>query len=73
MFLVGQPADSGKRLGLNKDGVRMDIMYTGNTVSSSIPILLKRELDNPSVRTLVMSGFGVGLSWSSCVCKRIGE
>jgi len=62
-----------KRLGLNKDGVRMDIMHTGNTVSSSIPILLAREFDNPSVWTLVMSGFGVGLSWSSCVCKRIGE
>lgn len=62
-----------KRIGLDKSRVRMDIKETGNTVSSSIPILLARELDNPSVRTLVMSGFGVGLSWSSCVCKRVGE
>ncbi|MDP2829320.1 MAG: 3-oxoacyl-[acyl-carrier-protein] synthase III C-terminal domain-containing protein [Sulfuricellaceae bacterium] len=62
-----------KRMGLNKDKVRMDILHTGNTVSSSIPLLLQHELNNSAVRTLVMSGFGVGLSWSSCVCKRVGD
>ncbi len=62
-----------KRIGLNKDKVRMGITHTGNTVSSSIPLLLRRELDNQSVRTLLLSGFGVGLSWSSCICKRIGD
>ncbi len=61
-----------KRIGLERDKVRMDILQTGNTVSSSIPLLLQKELNNPSVRTLVLSGFGVGLSWSSCVCKKVG-
>jgi 3-oxoacyl-[acyl-carrier-protein] synthase-3 len=59
-----------KRIGLNRDKVRADIKEIGNTVSSSIPILLQRELDNPSSKIIVLSGFGVGLSWSSCVCKR---
>lgn len=62
-----------KRLGLDRDKVRMDILDTGNTVSSSIPILLQRELKAQSIRTLVLSGFGVGLSWAGCVCKRKGE
>lgn len=62
-----------KRLGLDRDKVRMDILDTGNTVSSSIPIMLQRELKVQSTRTLVLCGFGVGLSWAGCVCKRKGE
>jgi 3-oxoacyl-[acyl-carrier-protein] synthase-3 len=62
-----------KRIGLDRSKVRVNILETGNTVSSSIPLLLERELNDPSVRTLVLSGFGVGLSWSSCVCKRVGD
>ena len=62
-----------RRIGLEKSKVRMDILQTGNTVSSSIPLLLQGEINNPTVRTLVLSGFGVGLSWSSCVCKKVGE
>ena len=60
-----------KRIGLGKSKVRMNILQTGNTVSSSIPLLLQKEINNSSVRTLVLSGFGVGLSWSSCVCKKV--
>lgn len=62
-----------KRCGLNKEKIRIDIEDTGNTVSSSIPILFQRELTNPESKTVVLSGFGVGLSWASCVCKRIGD
>ena len=43
----------------------------GNTVSSSIPMLLHREINNPSMKTTVISGFGVGLSWASSVLYRI--
>lgn len=60
-----------KRLGLDRTKVRMDIENTGNTVSSSIPILLQRELADRTVRTIVLCGFGVGLSWASCICKRV--
>lgn len=62
-----------KRIGLQKSKVRMDILRTGNTVCSSIPLLLREEINNPAVQTLVLSGFGVGLSWSSCVCKKVGQ
>lgn len=62
-----------KRCALNKEKVRIDIRDTGNTVSSSIPILLRKELENPASRVVVLSGFGVGLSWASCICKRIGD
>lgn len=61
-----------KRIGLNREKVRMDIAETGNTVSSSIPILLQRELTNPLSKSIVLSGFGVGLSWASCLCTRTG-
>lgn len=62
-----------KRIGLERDKVRMDIEETGNTVSSSIPLLLVRELENRSAKLLVLCGFGVGLSWASCVCRRVGD
>lgn len=62
-----------KRLGLDRDKVRMDIEETGNTISSSIPILLQRELMFKTTKTFVLCGFGVGLSWAGCVCKRVGD
>lgn len=62
-----------KRLGLDRDKVRMDIQDIGNTVSSSIPILLQRELADKAMKKVVLCGFGVGLSWASCICKRTGE
>lgn len=41
----------------------------GNTVSSSIPIMIAQgAIDNDS--TVVLSGFGVGLSWASTVLFR---
>lgn len=61
-----------KRLALDRSAVRIDIEETGNTVSSSIPILLQKEMEKEDVQTLVLCGFGVGLSWASCVCKRKG-
>lgn len=60
-----------KRIGVPADKVRIDIENTGNTVSSSIPLLLEKELDRDDVHTMVLSGFGVGLSWASCLCKRV--
>lgn len=62
----------GKRLGLDRAKVRVDIEEIGNTISSSIPILLRKEIERKDVQTLVLCGFGVGLSWASCLCKRKG-
>lgn len=61
-----------KRAGLSANKVRFGMQDYGNTVSSSIPILLRDELENQDIRQIVLSGFGVGLSWASCVLKRNG-
>lgn len=42
----------------------------GNTISSTIPIMLEAELDGPA-DTIAMSGFGVGLSWASGLLRRV--
>jgi 3-oxoacyl-[acyl-carrier-protein] synthase-3 len=42
----------------------------GNTVSSSIPMALAQELENEDLRTLLVAGFGVGLSWASTLLFR---
>ena len=41
----------------------------GNTVSSSIPIMLARDV-RPEHRRIVISGFGVGLCWATTVLTR---
>lgn len=60
-----------KRLGENGDRVVKDMFGAGNTVSSTIPLLMERyALDGSAWKNLVMSGFGVGLSWGSAVLLR---
>ncbi len=61
-----------KRLRISKEKVKGGIEDIGNTISSSIPILLEKDLFNIDVRTIVLSGFGVGLSWASCIYQRRG-
>ncbi len=57
-----------KRLSLPPGKVPFGIREYGNTVSSSIPILLQEELRDPRPERLILiSGFGVGLSWASTV------
>ena len=44
----------------------------GNTVSASIPIALKDAWDEGKVKRgdrVLLSGFGVGLSWASAIVK----
>lgn len=60
-----------KRLGENGDRVVKDMFGCGNTVSSTIPLLMERyAFDGSAWQNLVMSGFGVGLSWGSAVLLR---
>lgn len=58
-------------LGIPKEKVPFDIGDYGNTVSSSIPIILEKEMVDVEKKNFLLSGFGVGLSWASCVLKRI--
>lgn len=59
-----------QRLGLPADRVPTNLLRQGNTVSSSIPLLMEGCLGNPSYQRFVMAGFGVGLSWASCLLER---
>ena len=59
-----------KRIGLPKDKTPFVIYDYGNTVSSSIPIMLKDLLFDPEISRVLISGFGVGLSWASGILTR---
>ena len=58
------------RLKLPKDRVVYDAYDYGNTVSSSIPILLEKEIAKTENRNIVICGFGAGLSWASGLLQR---
>lgn len=59
-----------RRLRLDPKKASFRAAEYGNTVSSSIPILLESDLEDHSVGTALLSGFGVGLSWASVVAFR---
>lgn len=59
-----------KRMGLSVAQVPVDIEQYGNTISSSIPLLLQPVLKQKDMQAVVMSGFGLGLSWASCLAFR---
>lgn len=75
LFLMHQPTklllnQLRDKLGLDDARMPMVLENCGNTVSSTIPLLI-HELRNrgqlrPGTRTM-MIGFGVGLSWAGCV------
>jgi 3-oxoacyl-[acyl-carrier-protein] synthase-3 len=58
------------RMGLDSERVPFTIARHGNTVSSTLPILLSACMDDASVDTVVASGYGVGLSVGTVVLKR---
>jgi 3-oxoacyl-[acyl-carrier-protein] synthase-3 len=53
-----------------KHKFKIDMENLGNTVSSSIPLLLEEEILNKGFSKILISGFGVGLSWGSMVLYR---
>lgn len=66
-----------KRLSLRHDQVPVNVEYVGNTVSSSIPLLLEplvegdmEDAGNHSVQRILLCGFGVGFSWACTVLQR---
>ena len=58
------------RLGLKEaDKIPFFASDVGNAISSSIPLGIN-ALDISSMETVILSGFGVGLSWSTCLLKK---
>jgi 3-oxoacyl-[acyl-carrier-protein] synthase-3 len=55
-------------LNLEESKVVSDMLHSGNTISSSIPWVLQTVLEKEgSGKKIILSGFGVGLSWGSCL------
>jgi 3-oxoacyl-[acyl-carrier-protein] synthase-3 len=65
-----------KKMQLPSEKVKFDICNYGNTISSSIPIILAKEMEKISNKIICISGFGVGLSWGTGIIyrnKTLGE
>jgi len=59
-----------RKLNINKDNFYINLKEGGNTVSCTIPIALKeysKQIDEE--QTILLVGFGVGLSWSGGLIK----
>lgn len=61
-----------KKMKVDQERFYIDLKDGGNTVSSTIPIALKRYAQNNTsghMKNILLSGFGVGLSWAGCIIK----
>jgi len=61
-----------KKFGEYSNRFLKNMRDTGNTVSSSIPILLAKEVFMGKYKTVLLSGFGVGFSWGSMIIIKKG-
>lgn len=61
-----------RRMKIDPAKVARGLSHVGNTVSSSIPLLLEVEIDVDCREKLLLCGFGVGFSFASCICERKG-
>jgi 3-oxoacyl-[acyl-carrier-protein] synthase-3 len=75
MFLFHQGSrfiveNLAKKMQLPLEKVPFEASHIGNTVSSSLPLLLMPRLQNRPKRIL-MCGFGVGLSWATMMLDAV--
>lgn len=67
---------AAKRLGIGSDKVFVNVHKYGNTSAASIPLALDEALDEGRIQegdTLVLVGFGGGLTWAASVVEWTGE
>ena len=59
-----------RKLTIPDNKIINDMKNTGNTASSSIPIVLSKNFDNiSSGKNILLIGFGGGLSWGVCLIE----
>jgi 3-oxoacyl-[acyl-carrier-protein] synthase III len=61
-----------QKIGIPRDKFYSDILETGNTVSASIPIALKKSSEQGLIKKnqlVLLIGFGVGYSWSATLYR----
>jgi len=59
-----------RKVNIPKDKFSIQFADCGNTVSSTIPIALKRDFEHKKCNTgdtVMLVGFGVGYSWAACL------
>jgi 3-oxoacyl-[acyl-carrier-protein] synthase-3 len=61
-----------KKIGIPENKFYQNMEYTGNTVSSTIPIALEDSIKRKIIKPgdiVLLAGFGVGYSWGATVLK----
>ncbi len=61
-----------KKIKIPEEKFYMNMIYTGNTVSSTIPIALKDSIDKGVIKEgnyVLLVGYGVGYSWGATIIK----
>jgi 3-oxoacyl-[acyl-carrier-protein] synthase-3 len=59
-----------QKIGIDKNKFFIDILETGNTVSSSVPIAISKAVAKGKIKTgdvVLLIGYGVGYSWASTI------
>lgn len=63
-----------KRIGIDPEKFIIDMENCGNTVSSTIPIVLKNLIDeNNNKEKILIAGFGVGYSWGATTLTKSND
>jgi 3-oxoacyl-[acyl-carrier-protein] synthase-3 len=60
-----------KRLKVAESKVPFDMYEYGNTVSSAVPLILEKEIHKNTNEKLLLSAYGIGLSWGSTILEKI--
>jgi 3-oxoacyl-[acyl-carrier-protein] synthase-3 len=55
----------GRKVGASPEKAPFEAREYGNTVSSSIPLMLQKHVDAAEFERIVLSGFGVGFTWGN--------
>jgi 3-oxoacyl-[acyl-carrier-protein] synthase-3 len=61
-----------KKMGIPAEKAPYEAGGYGNTVSSSIPLLLQKHLAEAVLQRIFLSGFGVGFSWGNNLLQLVG-
>jgi len=60
-----------KRLKVDKSKVPFDMYEYGNTVSSAVPMILEKEMEEENNSRILLSAYGIGLSWGSTILEKV--
>lgn len=61
-----------KKIGIREERFPIQLEFTGNTVSSTIPLVLEKLINEKKIKngeSVMLTGFGVGYSWGSVILK----